>query len=366
MKLLAILAALAPLACAAERWSIRYFYDEDESSLTLNDLQFPSPRRGVAAGYVTLKGRDRPAALLTGDGGEHWSLIQPPDIAHSLFFLNETVGWMVGRNGLYRTMQAGRSWEKLRSPPSVLRVFFLDEKRGWAVGHNKGIYATRDGGNSWTRVAVADQPKSDPETTVYGWITFASPRDGLITGWSRPPRRDEQRRLPDWMEPERAARRREWPTLSILVDTRDGGESWRPSVTSMFGQITRVRLTPDGRGLGLVEFSHSFDWFSEVFRLDWRTGNSERCFRRADRDVTDVALITDGPGYLAAIEPQGSKVRLPIPGKLKVLRSRDLANWEEMEVDYRAFARRAVLAVAAPEQVWLATDTGMILKLVRD
>lgn len=359
------LLALATLASAGERWGIRYFYDEDESSLTLNDLQFPSPHRGVAAGYLTIKDRSRPAALVTSDG-EHWTMTQPPDIAVSLFFLNETLGWMVGRNGLYRTEEAGRSWKKVRSPEGILRVFFLDENRGWAVGLNKGVYATEDGGISWTRVEAADQPKANRDTTVYAWIAFANARDGLITGWNRPPRRDEQRRLPDWMEPERAARRRQWPSLSIILDTRDGGATWRPSVTSMFGQVTRVRLAEDGRGLGLVEFSESFNWFSEVFRLDWRTGKSERCFRRADRDVTDVALIAGGPAYLAAVEPPSDKVRLPIPGKLKVLRSRDLANWEEMEVDYRAVARRAVLAAAAPDQIWLATDTGMLLKLVRE
>jgi hypothetical protein len=33
------------------------------------------------------------------------------------------------------------------------------------------------------------------------------------------------------------------------------------------------------------------------------------------------------------------------------------------EVDYRAFAARAILAVADAAHIWVATDTGMILKL---
>jgi hypothetical protein len=34
-----------------------------------------------------------------------------------------------------------------------------------------------------------------------------------------------------------------------------------------------------------------------------------------------------------------------------------------MQVDYRAVARRVILATAGPDHVWAATDTGMILKL---
>jgi hypothetical protein len=53
----------------------------------------------------------------------------------------------------------------------------------------------------------------------------------------------------------------------------------------------------------------------------------------------------------------------PIPGKLKVLTSSDFANWVELPVDYRAEAHRAHLAIAEDHDVWVATDTGMILKL---
>jgi hypothetical protein len=41
--------------------------------------------------------------------------------------------------------------------------------------------------------------------------------------------------------------------------------------------------------------------------------------------------------------------------------SGDLVNWVESEVDYRAVARRVILATAG-EHIWAATDTGMILR----
>jgi hypothetical protein len=48
---------------------------------------------------------------------------------------------------------------------------------------------------------------------------------------------------------------------------------------------------------------------------------------------------------------------------VRVKQSTDLLVWRELEVDYRAVAKRATLAVSPNGSVWLACDTGMILKL---
>jgi hypothetical protein len=40
-----------------------------------------------------------------------------------------------------------------------------------------------------------------------------------------------------------------------------------------------------------------------------------------------------------------------------------MTNWSEMAVDYRAVGRRATLSAADEQNIWLATDSGMILKL---
>jgi hypothetical protein len=45
------------------------------------------------------------------------------------------------------------------------------------------------------------------------------------------------------------------------------------------------------------------------------------------------------------------------------LRSDDGESFEDMPVDYRAVARRVMVSTAGPDDVWAATDTGMILKL---
>jgi hypothetical protein len=48
---------------------------------------------------------------------------------------------------------------------------------------------------------------------------------------------------------------------------------------------------------------------------------------------------------------------------LKILRSDDLDNWQEMDVDYRATAHRVMISAVDDRNIWIATDTGMILKL---
>jgi hypothetical protein len=162
------------------------------------------------------------------------------------------------------------------------------------------------------------------------------------------------------MDPEAAARHREWPALTLLLQSTDGGEKWTPATTSIFGRVTRIRLNAPATGLALVEFGDSFQFPSEVYRVDLNKATTDRTYRAKDRAVTDVLPL--GSGLLATIERPGS-IRTPIPGKLKILEGRGRDLWSEMPVDYRAIARRAIFASAGEKQVWVATDTGIILKL---
>ncbi len=62
----------------------------------------------------------------------------------------------------------------------------------------------------------------------------------------------------------------------------------------------------------------------------------------------------------------GTIYRSPIPGKLKILTSDDFEQWSEMKVDYRAVAHSAMIAGPDEDHLWIATDTGMVLKLVTE
>jgi hypothetical protein len=96
------------------------------------------------------------------------------------------------------------------------------------------------------------------------------------------------------------------------------------------------------------------------------TGVPDRVYRDENTQINDVALTTTGTPYLAGHEMVGVVRDNPIPGKLKVLTTTDFVRWTEIPVDFRAEAHRAYLAIAEDRDVWVATDTGMLLKLQKD
>jgi len=358
-----LLTSAIPAFCAA-KWQVSYLYDKDNSSLVINDLQFPSPARGVAAGYLDEKGNSKPVTVTTTDGGAHWTVSKVKEVPVSLFFLNDKLGWMITPQGIWRTVDGGHEWHDIpKSPKLLMKVYFVDAARGFAIGAHKLAYQTEDGGKTWSPIAAAADPNTDPEYTVYNNITFVNAKTGLINGFSAPPRAGDSGK-PDWLDAQDTTARREWPHLSIMLDTRDGGKTWKPSTASMFGRITRGSFLPDGRGLGLIEFTDTFKWPSEVHLVDGTTGKSSIVYNATDRAITDVLLLPSGTGYLAGVEVLGRLQHTPIPRKLKILRSENLSDWQEMDVDYRATAVRAMLRAAGDGSLWVAADTGMILKLV--
>lgn len=86
----------------------------------------------------------------TTDGGTTWvSVAAPADGEYlSLFFLNETAGWLryrgvgINSDSLYRTLDGGGTWEKVETPfNAMLNNFtFVEEKAGWLVGYGGKIW----------------------------------------------------------------------------------------------------------------------------------------------------------------------------------------------------------------------------------
>jgi hypothetical protein len=346
---------------AAPHWDIQYQYRKIDSALAINDFLFTSETRGIVCGYTTDKsGKDRPIVLLTNDAGAHWTETPVKETGISLFFLDDSNGWMVTEKSIWQTTESGHSWTKLKNAPSgILRIWFVDQKHGFAAGLEKRVFETVNGGETWTLLPISKEAQGDPTYTTYGEIAFAG-MNGMITGWNLPPRPGG----PDWMEPEKAAARRQLPNLAILLQTKDAGKTWSKSEASIFGQITRMSLTPQGSALGLAEYKDEFEYPSEVYRINLHKGNSVTSFKEKDRAITDVrAFAGSTTGIITGYETNGTIYRSPIPGKLRVLTSDDLENWTEMPVDYRAVAHRAMIAGPDEKHLWIATDTGMILKL---
>lgn len=358
------LALVAEFAFGADsHWDIQYRYRQIDSTLSINDILFMSATRGVVCGFTTDRhGKETPLVLTTADGGAHWTDVPVKEACLAMFFLNDSTGWMVTEKSLWQTAESGHSWTKLKNAPAgLLRVWFLDQKHGFAAGLEKRVFETTNGGETWTLLPIAQEGEGDPTYTTYGEIAFAE-KAGIISGWNIPPRRGG----PDWMEPERAARRRQIPNLTILLETVDGGKTWKRNEASIFGQVTRISMAPQGVALGLIEYKDEFEVPSEVYRINTGVnGASESVFRQKERAITDVRTFAgENGGLIAGYETEGTIYHSPIPGKVKVLTSDDLETWHEMTVDYRAVAHRVMIAGPDREHVWIATDTGMILKLM--
>ena len=358
---------------AGPRFVMKYFYDQDKSELHLIDLKFPSASHGMAAGIIVEGKKTEPALLITVDGGANWVVrplkdtLSSKDVPLSLFFTSEIEGWMVTEKDLWITTDFGKSFRKTGDlPKGITKVWFLTTTHGWAIGATKQVIETTDGGKTWSPVAAAKEPPGAVATTVYSDIVFVR-NHGIITGSNKPP---DYFSRPEWQTPE--SRTSDGPGTTIFLETTDGGKTWVSSSGSMFGQLTAVAASLNGISLALFEFSSRMDTKrvnlppSEVHRMSLDTGVPDRVYRDDKTQINDVALTTQGVPYLAGHELVGVVRDNPIPGKLKVLTSKDFAKWTEIQMDYRAEAHRAYLSIADDRDVWVATDTGMILKLQND
>jgi len=379
---LALLVSLtASTSLGAEHWVVQYFYDQDREALDLIDMGFSSPQNGIAIGNiqdVPDRGRrPRPVAVVTSDGGDHWKIVPLPDHPRSLFTLSDSLAWMVGETAIWSTEDGGLRWKRAaeqekpdkKIPPPIqggliLKVSFLDAQHGFAVGLQKAVFETRDGGKKWTPVPEAAKILGSPSYAAYSDITFSKDgRYGVIAGSSVSPLPGDEDRPPPWVDPEHALRRRHVSNPTALLQTLDGGATWKSQVAPLPGFLTGV-VVGVKQGLLIFRFDDNSDVPSDVYHMDLVKHSQVEVFREKYRVVCSGKVFEGSRSFLAAIDPEGPLASSPIPGKVKILSSSDLNTWTEMPVSYRAIAHDIVLAGTDPTHMWAATDTGMILKLV--
>lgn len=345
---------------AEDRWKMQFFYDKPGSELHINDLQCSSIQHCLATGVLEEKnGREKGATVLTSDAGQHWSLQEVAEHPRSLFLLNDSLGWMVTEHGIWMTNDGGLSWKKQFPFRGFLRVHFLSAEHGFAIGYPRAVFESVDGGKKWNKLAIAEREPNTKANVVYDSITFSGDH-GAIVGKVAPP---EEGREPLWLNPSTAHLQRQQDSSNILLETVDGGKKWVSSVNPVFGDVTELLITKRGFALALVEYHDYYALPSSVLKVEFGVAKPAVVFAKRDRAVSDIALLEGGGALLAAIQPPGNSNQVPIPGKLRMLRSNDLKDWTEAEVDYRAVAERAVVAAPDSTHAWVATDTGMILAL---
>lgn len=365
LLLWAVLAFRLPLP-AAERWELQYFYDKSDSTLSFTDFQFLSATEGVAAGLILEANHGpKPVLALTSDGGRSWNFLPLKETAISVFFLNPRTGWMVSdRDRLWTTADGGRSWTRdpltgLRAKP--IRVFFRDPSRGWLLCHAKQAYQTSDGGRTWQLLPDFEAKLSELHSRYTRAAAFQ--QTVFLTGYMRSS--SPRSRFPVWMEPDLAALGIP-PTTTFLLASTDGGADWKRYLLPSFGEIKRLSFSSDTTAFLLVHRLDSFAKPTEILELTLTTLTTRGVYANKNRWITDLAFAGSGHLFAVALDQEGRTAHPAIPAKLRVLGSPDGRSWTEMDVDYRAEARSALLASPDAAHAWIATDTGMILRWVKE
>src|SRR5258706_534291 len=256
----------SPLPCSgAERWKMQFYYNKDQSILDLRDLQCPSVQRCIAAGVIIEKNdHERGSVLVTSDGGKQWSFVDFRDRPLSMFFLNESVGWIAAEHGVWETDESGRTWKKVEVlKKGIQRIYFIDRSHGYAIGFPNALYETTDGGKTWPRLAAtSDVTLAKSEAASYDCIDFLGDH-GLILGSVIGPDAD---RFPAWMDPLQGSRRRERKSLVVGLETYDRGKNWKSTSASAYGNLTEMKLVKDGFLLLLFQYKDSYTVPSDLVK----------------------------------------------------------------------------------------------------
>lgn len=114
---------------------------------SLYSVHFPSINIGYAVGFEKI--------LKTTNEGLTWTTDSTLSgkTLRSVFFVNDTLGYTVGNNGLILyTNNGGITWinQTIGTTYNLNAVFFLNSNNGFAVDDSGTVFSTIDGGNNWT------------------------------------------------------------------------------------------------------------------------------------------------------------------------------------------------------------------------
>jgi len=110
------------------------------------------------AGEVVYDLENLPSYLCkSGDFGQTWEIQAFPSQVDQLIFLNENVGYALGRIH-YRTLDGGESWQKLKEVNWTGQFSFISQEEAWAVardGDEIALVHTEDGGATYQIILPA-------------------------------------------------------------------------------------------------------------------------------------------------------------------------------------------------------------------
>ena len=160
------------------------------NSSMANEIQSLFFINGLTGWVVGIKSVGPTSGLIlkTTNGGKSW-FDQTPDsvgVLIDVFFTDSLHGWVVGPNGtVLRTKDGGNSWQQRNTGDVneyVAGVYFVNNSVGWVVGNgyvsHGFIKNTSDGGDSWTLQLVTN------DDNLFKKLYFTNPQVGFVPGFS--------------------------------------------------------------------------------------------------------------------------------------------------------------------------------------
>ena len=255
---------LLKTADGGETWRFRPKPGEDN----LRDIYFTDEQNGwlvCERNIYELKTKDEPRSYLmnTKDGGVTWARFDMKDadidarLMRAVFTRNGR-GWVFGEAGmLFATRDGGENWTRLQIPTRHLLLGgdFVDNDRGWLVGAGATILQTSDGGDTWhlSKLTKAQGVRFNAASFVDNRIGWAVGGAGRIFHTINGGRTwDEQTTgvAVDLLDVKFLDASEGWAVGAegIVIHTLDGGLHWARELTGTTHPLERVFFADRNHG----------------------------------------------------------------------------------------------------------------------
>lgn len=151
---------------------------EEVLDASFGEVQFLNSQ----VGYGRTVGNAFNKIYKTSDSGTTWQLVyEVEEDINSIYFLDESIGYLVGDDALMmKTSDGGTSWSEISVPYDYYeKVKFYNEGLGYIVDDSDHLYKTRNGGLSWEHVRLFRNKLSSIEFTADNSI-YVSAGGGTI------------------------------------------------------------------------------------------------------------------------------------------------------------------------------------------
>ncbi|HAY33818.1 MAG TPA: hypothetical protein DCY06_06740 [Bacteroidetes bacterium] len=125
----------------------QWFPQNTGAVYSLRSVYFTDQTNGWVCGLETV--------LKTDNGGNSWTKINVNGDFNSVYFTDANTGWICGFNGkIKKSVNGGMNWYDVNSTVTVNlnQISFLNNNTGFIVGNNSVILRTTDAGESWNRL----------------------------------------------------------------------------------------------------------------------------------------------------------------------------------------------------------------------